>query len=297
MFDGKPPYAEIHPMRAIFMIPTKPPPSFKDPNKSSSTFIDFLSKCLVKNPSARATASELLQHEFIKNSKSFSILQNLIQDTIQVKAENEIQMKNETMSFKTANDFSITSSMESSRDTFNSCETELTLIYKDQNDDARGTIVSNKSMKDSFETIKSKEETFKRKSNTLKSIESPMGTMIINDEDEDDEEANNTFEIKDGGESQYKQFLENYEPKTLLDSVDNSADVNRAKNLIRSEVKMLESDKNYKFNLSCSDIQFRLRYLDTQMDDEIQKLKSKYEQKRQVILEAIELKRKNKNIF
>lgn len=29
MAEGKPPYGDIHPMRAIFMIPTKPPPSFR----------------------------------------------------------------------------------------------------------------------------------------------------------------------------------------------------------------------------------------------------------------------------
>ena len=31
MGEGKPPYGDIHPMRAIFMIPTKPPPSFRSP--------------------------------------------------------------------------------------------------------------------------------------------------------------------------------------------------------------------------------------------------------------------------
>jgi serine/threonine kinase 3 len=30
MAEGKAPYGEIHPMRAIFMIPSKPPPSFRD---------------------------------------------------------------------------------------------------------------------------------------------------------------------------------------------------------------------------------------------------------------------------
>jgi serine/threonine protein kinase len=65
MAEGKPPYGDIHPMRAIFMIPTKPPPSFREPDQWSSEFIDFVSRCLVKNPEERATASELLHHEFI----------------------------------------------------------------------------------------------------------------------------------------------------------------------------------------------------------------------------------------
>ncbi len=50
MAEGKAPYGDIHPMRAIFMIPSKPPPSFSEPDKWSSQFIDFVSRCLVKNP-------------------------------------------------------------------------------------------------------------------------------------------------------------------------------------------------------------------------------------------------------
>lgn len=65
MAEGKPPYGDIHPMRAIFMIPTKPPPSFREPDQWSPEFIDFVSGCLVKNPEERATATELLNHEFI----------------------------------------------------------------------------------------------------------------------------------------------------------------------------------------------------------------------------------------
>lgn len=66
MAEGKPPYGDIHPMRAIFMIPQKPPPSFRDPDRWTTEFIDFVSLCLVKNPEERATATDLLQHVFIK---------------------------------------------------------------------------------------------------------------------------------------------------------------------------------------------------------------------------------------
>lgn len=78
MAEGKPPYGDIHPMRAIFMIPTKPPPSFRDPDRWSPEFIDFVSRCLVKNPEERATASDLLQHVFISNAKPVAILQQMI---------------------------------------------------------------------------------------------------------------------------------------------------------------------------------------------------------------------------
>jgi len=78
MAEGKPPYGDIHPMRAIFMIPSKPPPSFRNPNKWSLEFTDFISKCLVKNPDHRATATQLLRHEFIKSAESGSVLLSMI---------------------------------------------------------------------------------------------------------------------------------------------------------------------------------------------------------------------------
>ena len=43
------------------MIPTKPPPTFKEENKWSEEFSDFVAKCLIKNPEERATATQLLQ--------------------------------------------------------------------------------------------------------------------------------------------------------------------------------------------------------------------------------------------
>lgn len=80
MSEGKPPYGDIHPMRAIFMIPTKPPPTFRDPDRWSQEFKDFVTRCLVKNPEMRATASQLLQHEFITRAPAVSILQQMIHE-------------------------------------------------------------------------------------------------------------------------------------------------------------------------------------------------------------------------
>uniref|UniRef100_A0AAG5D8K0 non-specific serine/threonine protein kinase n=1 Tax=Anopheles atroparvus TaxID=41427 RepID=A0AAG5D8K0_ANOAO len=85
MAEGKPPYGDIHPMRAIFMIPTKPPPSFRDPDIWSPEFIDFVSLCLVKNPEERATATDLLTHEFIRNAKPCSILSQMIAEAKEIR--------------------------------------------------------------------------------------------------------------------------------------------------------------------------------------------------------------------
>ncbi|KIH69068.1 kinase domain protein, partial [Ancylostoma duodenale] len=62
MAEGRPPYADIHPMRAIFMIPTKPPPTFKKPDEWTEEFNDFIKQCLVKKPDDRKTASQLVEN-------------------------------------------------------------------------------------------------------------------------------------------------------------------------------------------------------------------------------------------
>lgn len=55
------------------MIPTKPPPSFRNPDKWSPEFIDFVSKCLVKNPEQRVSAAELMQVGFNLLVKSMGL--------------------------------------------------------------------------------------------------------------------------------------------------------------------------------------------------------------------------------
>jgi len=48
MAEGMPPHFNVHPMRAIFLIPSKPPPKLTDPSKWSNEFNDFIKCCLVK---------------------------------------------------------------------------------------------------------------------------------------------------------------------------------------------------------------------------------------------------------
>ena len=100
MAEGRPPYGSIHPMRAIFMIPTKPPPSFRDPNRWSSEFIDFVSRCLVKNPENRASAKDLLKHEFIRTkAQPNEFIRQMIQEA-NVIMENEQNNNNQQHSWE-----------------------------------------------------------------------------------------------------------------------------------------------------------------------------------------------------
>ncbi|KNE69970.1 STE/STE20/MST protein kinase [Allomyces macrogynus ATCC 38327] len=63
--DGHPPFHNIHPMRAIFMIPTRPPPRLANETQWSPLFRAFVARCLTKNPDLRPTAADLLADEFI----------------------------------------------------------------------------------------------------------------------------------------------------------------------------------------------------------------------------------------
>jgi len=84
MAEQRPPYSNIHPMRAIFMIPSRPPPTLTEPDKWSADFNDIVRLCVTKDPSKRPTAAELLNHPFIKNAKSVDLLRELIDEANEV---------------------------------------------------------------------------------------------------------------------------------------------------------------------------------------------------------------------
>ncbi|PSR72919.1 hypothetical protein PHLCEN_2v11222 [Hermanssonia centrifuga] len=74
---GEPPLAEYHPMRVLFLIPKAKPPVLE--GAFSVAFKDFVSLCLTKDPKARPTTKELLQHRFIRTARKTSYLTELIE--------------------------------------------------------------------------------------------------------------------------------------------------------------------------------------------------------------------------
>lgn len=83
MAEGKPPLSDSHPMRAMFMIPSNPPPKLTEQDKWSKEFHGFLEKCLVKTPDSRWTAEQLLQDDFITSAgDSSTVLADVIDETL-----------------------------------------------------------------------------------------------------------------------------------------------------------------------------------------------------------------------
>ncbi|XP_072807382.1 mitogen-activated protein kinase kinase kinase kinase 4 isoform X31 [Vicugna pacos] len=66
MAEGAPPLCDMHPMRALFLIPRNPPPRLKS-KKWSKKFFSFIEGCLVKNYLQRPSTEQLLKHPFIRD--------------------------------------------------------------------------------------------------------------------------------------------------------------------------------------------------------------------------------------
>ncbi|XP_037076362.1 misshapen-like kinase 1 [Pollicipes pollicipes] len=66
MAESQPPLSDMHPMRALFLIPRNPPPRLKT-KKWSKKFHSFIETTLIKDYHQRAYTDQLLKHPFIKD--------------------------------------------------------------------------------------------------------------------------------------------------------------------------------------------------------------------------------------
>ncbi|RDA88674.1 hypothetical protein CP532_4022 [Ophiocordyceps camponoti-leonardi (nom. inval.)] len=75
--NGEPPYADIHPMKVLFLIPKNPAPRLE--GNFTKAFKDFAELCLQRDPKERPLARDLLRHPFIRKAKKTSYLTELIE--------------------------------------------------------------------------------------------------------------------------------------------------------------------------------------------------------------------------
>ncbi|XP_078613972.1 serine/threonine-protein kinase PAK 2-like isoform X20 [Branchiostoma floridae x Branchiostoma japonicum] len=78
MVEGEPPYLNENPLRALYLIATNGTPELQHPEKLSPVFKDFLSSCLEMDVEKRGSATDMLQHPFLKLAKPLASLRPLI---------------------------------------------------------------------------------------------------------------------------------------------------------------------------------------------------------------------------
>jgi len=65
MAEGAPPHSNLNPLRAIFLIPSKPAPTLADPDNWSPEMLDFIRCCCMKDPNERSDSAMLTCHPFV----------------------------------------------------------------------------------------------------------------------------------------------------------------------------------------------------------------------------------------
>lgn len=271
MAEGKPPYADIHPMRAVFMIPTKPPPSFRDPDRWSADFIDFVSVCLVKDPCARASATDLIQHDFLQKSGGTQALTQMISEACEIRKNQNYSkspMHNQNKPALAEGDSEATLVPNRS----NSQSATMVTIQSDL-----GTmVVINSDDEDGERTMKS-EETKKYKPWFLQHF----------DQAESEEEARKAAEASSSGMSMASGS--NMVPQQPQDTEPLDAKLQR--------IKPVNTDFGFLKDLSYEELKERFDLLDAAMEKEIEELQTHYILKKQPVENVIHTKRERNRNF
>jgi len=87
MYEGEPPYMEKDPIKALFLIVSKGRPPFKNANKLSSDFKNFVEIATRMDPDERPSTTELLQHPFLEKRCDMSVMLPLIEKAKEYKEE------------------------------------------------------------------------------------------------------------------------------------------------------------------------------------------------------------------
>ncbi|KAL6690073.1 mitogen-activated protein kinase [Trichoderma pleuroticola] len=87
MIEGEPPYLTESPLRALWLIATNGTPQIKNEGDLSAVFRDFLYFALKVDPEKRASAHDLLRHDFMKLCVDLSQLSPLVRAAREQRAQ------------------------------------------------------------------------------------------------------------------------------------------------------------------------------------------------------------------
>ncbi|XP_060524087.1 serine/threonine-protein kinase 3-like [Cylas formicarius] len=262
MAEGKPPYADIHPMRAVFMIPTKPPPSFRDPDRWSAEFIDFVSLCLVKNPCDRASATDLIRHVFLLKSGGAQALTLMISEACEIRKNQSYGRMSVCRTQRPDDATLVPNKPPSQTGTMVTIQSDLGTM-----------VVINSDDEDGEKTMKS-EETKKYK---------PLFLEHFDQEEARQENASGSSRGAYG------------EDRKADD--DDARDVSESLDAKLQRIKPVDTDFSFLKELSYDELKERFDLLDAAMEKEIEELQTHYVRKRQPLENAIHNKRERNRNF
>lgn len=138
---------------------------------------------------------------------------------------------------------------------------------------------------------------------------SSMATMVINDDErslfsplllssrQDQEQTGSAQVVEDSGTMVVIKSSDETDTRGGGGGLIEISEAERVRMCIQREVRQLDRLNDVLNGLSKDEIKLRLMYLDEQMERDIERLKLQYENKRNTILEIIEMKKKNAQIF
>ncbi|TVY91277.1 Serine/threonine-protein kinase [Lachnellula willkommii] len=91
MIEGEPPYLTESPLRALYLIATNGTPTIKDEHTLTPVFRDFLQFALKVDPEKRASAHDLLRHNFMQQCTDLIQLAPLVRSARSARAQEKAQ--------------------------------------------------------------------------------------------------------------------------------------------------------------------------------------------------------------
>eukprot|EP00011_Vannellida_sp_DIVA3-517-6-12_P010711 CAMPEP_0114617372 /NCGR_PEP_ID=MMETSP0168-20121206/7164_1 /TAXON_ID=95228 ORGANISM="Vannella sp., Strain DIVA3 517/6/12" /NCGR_SAMPLE_ID=MMETSP0168 /ASSEMBLY_ACC=CAM_ASM_000044 /LENGTH=679 /DNA_ID=CAMNT_0001828507 /DNA_START=58 /DNA_END=2097 /DNA_ORIENTATION=+ len=80
--EGEPPYMDESALKALYLIASQGRAPFKNPERLSPSFKNFVKQCTIMDPNIRPNATQLLKHPFIASAAPLAALTPIVRETI-----------------------------------------------------------------------------------------------------------------------------------------------------------------------------------------------------------------------